>query len=115
MEIIDRETLQDLLDSGSETRVVMVLGPQRYRQAHIPGSETFGSIEEALDDLQPDEDIVVYCSGTECFASSLAHRILTGRGYERVRRYPGGLADWAAAGLPLARGTDGAGAVEVAA
>jgi rhodanese-related sulfurtransferase len=115
MEIIDRETLQRLLEVGSEIRVVMVLGPHRYRQAHIPGSETFGSIEEALAELQPDEDIVVYCSGSECFASSLAHRILTGRGYQRVRRYPGGLADWAAAGLPLATGTDVDGGVEVAA
>jgi rhodanese-related sulfurtransferase len=115
MEIIDREALQQLLDSDAESRVVMVLGPLRYHQAHIPGSETFGSIEEALDELQPDEDIVVYCSGTECFASSLAHRILRSRGYERVRRYPGGLADWAAAGLPLATGIDAAGDVEVAA
>jgi hypothetical protein len=33
--------------------------------------------------------------------SRAAYRLLAGRGFRSVRRYAGGLADWAAAGLPL--------------
>ncbi|MFA9429944.1 rhodanese-like domain-containing protein [Egicoccus sp. AB-alg2] len=102
METVDRDTLRDLLAADTGTRVVMAMGPRRFAQAHIPGSETFEDLDAALDALQRDEDIVLYCSGPDCTASRWAHRVLQSRGYTSVRRYPGGLADWDAAGLPLA-------------
>lgn len=102
MRTIDREELQALLDSDAPVRVVMTLGPDRYRAAHIPGTETFASVEDGLAALRADEDVVVYCSGDACSSSRAAYRILEGRGFRNLRRYAGGLQDWAAAGLPLA-------------
>lgn len=100
MPTIDREQLKAMLDNESPIRLIMAQGPGRYQAAHIPGSETFASLDEALDQLDVDDHIVVYCSGGH--VSIQAQRWLIGQGYRSVARYPGGLDDWHAAGLPLA-------------
>ena len=101
METIALDELRALLDDGAEVRVVMTLGPHRFNQAHIPGTETFPTVEAALEGLAPDEDIVLYCAGVTHPASTWGHRILTSRGYQNVRVFTGGLVEWSAAGLPL--------------
>lgn len=111
MRTIDRSELQALLDRDAPVRVVMTLGPDRYRAAHIPGTETFASVEEGLTSLRADDDIVVYCSGDACASSRAAYRLLESHGFRNVRRYAGGLEDWAGAGLPLS----GTGALGLAA
>ena len=102
MDTIDRHDLQQLLDTDQPLRLVMTLGPHRFAQAHIPGSETFVDLDQTLQTLETDEPIVVYCSGPACQASARAQRILATRGYRNVRRFVGGLEEWDAAGLPLA-------------
>lgn len=100
MDTITRDELVELLDTGAPIRLVMAMGPGRFGAAHIPGSETFPTVEAALAELSREQEIVVYCSGGH--ASIHASRLLIQHGYRRVRRYAGGLADWTAAGLPLA-------------
>jgi rhodanese-related sulfurtransferase len=102
VETIDLQDLRTLLADGRPARVVMTLGPRRYAQAHIPGTETFDSIEEAFASLSPDEDIVVYCTGGTCPSSRWAYHLLRSRGFPNVRLFTGGLMAWDAAGLPLA-------------
>ena len=43
----------------------------------------------------------VYCAGAYCPASIRAYRLLGARGYTRVRRSAGGIADSENAGHPL--------------
>jgi rhodanese-related sulfurtransferase len=59
------------------------------------------TVEEALRALDPEDEIVLYDSGPACSASRMAFSILKSHGYERVRRYAGGLEAWAGAGYPL--------------
>lgn len=94
MDTIDRIELAALLNADVPVRLIMVLGPDRFRMAHIPGSETFATVDEALADLQPYEHIVVYCSGPACPASRSAYGRLVPLGYRHVRWYAGGLEDW---------------------
>jgi rhodanese-related sulfurtransferase len=47
--------------------------------------------------------VVVYCSGPGCRRSTVTAAALTRAGYADVRVYPGGKADWFAAGLPMER------------
>lgn len=103
---IDRDELKARLDRGEPLQLVLVHGEWAYHLCRIPGSRIFTSLEAALAALRPDEEIVVYCTGNPCPASAIAYRLLAERGYSRVRRYPGGLADWHAAGYPL-EGEDG--------
>ena len=101
MKLIDREELKEKLDRGDNFKLVMVLGDSGFRAKHIPGSLNVPAPEVAAAKLDPDDEIVVYCSGDECPASRYAFQILTERGYKNIRRYAGGIADWEEAGYPL--------------
>ena len=99
---IERDELKAKLDRGDDFRLVMAMHEWGFRAAHIPGSLHFNTIEEAGAALEPEDEIVVYCSDPACVASQFAYRWLVENGYANVRRYAGGVSDWAAAGYPLA-------------
>jgi rhodanese-related sulfurtransferase len=101
MDVIEAQELKAKLDGGDDFRFVMTLGEWEYRTTHIPGSMRVSTIEEALAKLDPHDEIILYDSGPGCSASRMALRILRARGYERVRRYAGGLEEWARLGYPL--------------
>jgi rhodanese-related sulfurtransferase len=100
-DLIDTQELKAKLDRGEGFKVVMALGEWEYRTTHIPGSMRISTVQEALQALDPEDEIVLYDSGPSCPASRLAFRFLKDHGYERVRRYAGGLEAWATAGYPL--------------
>src|SRR5215213_4286624 len=97
-DLIDTKELKAKLDGGDSVTLVMTLGEWEYRTAHIPGSMRISTVQEAL---EAEDEIVLYDSGPPCPASRLAFRVLRDHGYERVRRYAGGLEAWATAGYPL--------------
>jgi rhodanese-related sulfurtransferase len=99
--LIDTGELKAKIDGGDSVTLVMTLGEWEYRTTHIPGSMRVSTVQEALEALDPEDEIVLYDSGPSCPASRMALRILKDHGYERVRRYPGGLEAWATAGYPL--------------
>lgn len=101
MNTISRAELKTKLERGDDFKLVMVLGEWAFRAKHIPGSINVFAPELARTLLDPDDDIVLYCSNPACPASPYAYRLLVESGYHRVRRYSGGLEDWEAAGLPL--------------
>ena len=101
MNLISREELKAKIDREDDFKLVMTLSEWAYRTSHIPGSLNVTSNEQAKALLEPDDDIVVYCSDALCLASQAAYRYLIQFGYKNVRRYAGGLSDWEAAGLPL--------------
>jgi rhodanese-related sulfurtransferase len=98
---IGREELRQKLERGDRFKLVMALREAPHRAGRIPGSIAFPTVAAALAALDPNEEIVVYCTGWPCAASQVAQRVLRGRGYRAVRRYEGGLQDWDAAGYRL--------------
>jgi rhodanese-related sulfurtransferase len=101
MKLISREELKEKLDKEEDIKLVFALGAWQYHATHIPGSLHFDDREEALQVLEQDDEIIVYCSNPACAASSLAYRFLISHGYKNVRRYAGGLLEWENAGYPL--------------
>jgi rhodanese-related sulfurtransferase len=101
MDLIGRQELREKLNRAESIKLVLALGEWAYRAKHIPGSLRLDTLEEALEALDPDDEIVVYDSNPRCAASLQAHRVLKNLGYKRVRRYAGGLEDWEGAGYPL--------------
>ena len=101
MDLIDRDELKEKLDRGDDFKLVMVLGDWAFRAKHIPGSLNISALEVAASALSPEDEIVVYCSGDPCPASKYAYHALEERGYNHVRRYPGGVADWEEAGYEI--------------
>lgn len=98
---IEREELKAKLDRGDDFKLVMAMHEWGFRVAHIPGSLHYNTVDEAKQDLDLDDEIVVYCTDPACVASQFAYRWLIEAGYTNVRRYSGGVSDWAAAGYEL--------------
>jgi rhodanese-related sulfurtransferase len=99
--VISRSELKAKLDRGEPIKLIMALNRWAYEAKHIPGSLHFDTPEQLYAAVQPDDDIVVYCSNVDCLSSVALYRDLIERGYGNVRRYAGGLIDWEDAGLPL--------------
>ena len=101
METIEREELKSALDTGADIKLVMAMHETHFEQAHIPGSVQLFAPEQAGELLGAHDHIVVYCSDRSCSASRIVAQKLIDAGYADVRHYPGGLAEWHAAGYPL--------------
>ncbi len=101
MEYISRNELKEKLDCGDDLKLVMVLEDWHFRAMHIPGSIHVPAAKIDHFDLNPDDEIVVYCAMEACPASMIAYKRLKSRGYQRVRRYAGGIFDWEQAGFPV--------------
>lgn len=101
MRTIELAELKRKMDRGDDFRLVMTLGGWAFQAAHIPGSLHFDSPEAGFAALDPEDEIVVYCSDPACVASRYAYEQLVERGYGNVRRFSGGLQEWLAAGYPL--------------
>ena len=99
--VIEARELKEKLDRGDEFKLVNALGDWEGRGQHIPGSLHFPTLEEALSSLNPDDEIVVYCSNPRCLASQMMYQELQERGFKNVRRFEGGVAAWEEAGYPL--------------
>jgi rhodanese-related sulfurtransferase len=98
---IERDELRALLDQGDPPVLIMALNRWAFDAKHIPGSVHFDTPDELYAAVRPDDEVVVYCSQTDCLSSVALYRDLVRRGYEHVRRYSGGLLDWEDAGYPL--------------
>ncbi|MDX1414511.1 MAG: rhodanese-like domain-containing protein [Candidatus Promineifilaceae bacterium] len=101
MILISREELKEKLDRGDDFKLVMTLGEWAFEAQHIPGSINIHSAKNIVQELDKDDEIVVYCSNVDCIASQVAYHRLANSGYTNVRRYAGGIEDWASAGYDL--------------
>jgi rhodanese-related sulfurtransferase len=109
MQLITREELKATLDANHDSKLVMVVGPWEFRARHIPGSLGFPSPRSALAALDRDDQIILYANNHHRINTTAAAHALDAHGYRDVRCYPGGLADWEAAGYPVEGDTVGAG------
>jgi rhodanese-related sulfurtransferase len=101
---VTREELRALWEAGAAT-IVEALSAEAFAAEHIPGAVNVpGDLTaEVAAQLAPDRTatVVVYCSGRSCAKSKVTAAAFERLGYEDVRVYPGGTADWWEAGLPL--------------
>lgn len=102
MKTISREELKEKLDRSDDFKLVMTMSDWAFNAKHIPGSMNIYTEISGLELLNPDDEIVVYCSYKDCIASQMAYEILIDHGYTNVRRYAGGIADWEESGYPVA-------------
>lgn len=73
MTTISTEDLAEMLRDREALTLIMTMSETAFAMGHIPGS-TAAANEEGLDDLADSEaTIVVYCTGPECAASSIAY------------------------------------------
>jgi rhodanese-related sulfurtransferase len=119
-EVITTAELKALLDKRPELVLVDAMPLEAsYKKQHISGAvqflfpkstmetwdtgETAGKSEadyEAMLGTDKQKLVVVYCGFTACGRSHNAALWARRKGYENVKRYPGGLFAWKGAGLP---------------
>ncbi|SRR6056297_673980 len=101
---IDRNKLKKKIDNKEQFALVEVLDPSEYKKGHLPGAiniplEEIG--KQANEKLNPDDEVVVYCSSFSCGASPAAAKKLEKLGFDNVYDYEGGKKDWLDAGNKL--------------
>ena len=100
--------LHAFLQSSTPPRLIHVLPPEVFAATRIPGSQNACVYEMTCIDqvraLVPDlsAPIVVYGAGEGSEDAATAVEKLRAAGYTQVQPFDGGLAEWKAAGLPLA-------------
>jgi rhodanese-related sulfurtransferase len=102
---ITRSELQTKIDGGESFVLLETLPEPYYRKGHLPGALLMphDRVSELAPQLVPSlrSEVVVYCASNTCRNSHQAAARLTELGYENVRVYAGGKAEWQEAGLPL--------------
>lgn len=98
------ETRQGLLDKARDGDVLVldVRPEEEYLAGHLPHARSMPiqELEQRLADLPKDKSIVAYCRGPFCLFSSEAVDLLRKHGFH-AQKIGDGVAEWAAAGLPL--------------
>lgn len=101
----DPADLADARKGGAGPLVIDVRSEPSWRQGRIPGAVHLprAELEARIGELAPDLDaeIVVYCWGPGCNASTKAALTLATLGYRRVRELIGGFEYWAREGLAV--------------
>jgi rhodanese-related sulfurtransferase len=101
---ISRPALTEALLSKAPPIVLEALDKKYYEDGHIPTARLLPPAEtERFSTMVADKDqpIVVYCASAQCRNSHNAAAQLESQGFRNVAVYPGGKADWVAAGLRL--------------
>lgn len=101
VETISTDELEQKFENDDDFVLIDVLGEDHFEEGHIPGAiniplDQLGST--ALQELEKDDDIVVYCKNEACQASPKAAEKLETLGFENVSDYEPGLEGWQAAG-----------------
>lgn len=84
---------------------------EKYLEGHILGAVNipFEGGERIVEEQLPfprEATLIVYCDGNECQSSVLLAKVLAEFGFEDIRVFFGGWAEWVAAGLPLSERND---------
>ena len=103
---IDRNTLKKKIDNKEKFYLWNVLSHEYFKpEMNIPGSLWIPVDHLAMKierlNIRKDEEIVVYCGGTQCPQSKQAAEKLVELGYTNVYAYEGGIQDWKEAGYAL--------------
>ncbi len=105
IQAIGRDELRLLIEEKGKIRLFEVLPKMQWEAGHIPGAAVMPleKIAETAARLAPNkaDDVVVYCASQACKNSHIAASKLAELGYQSVRVFEGGKAEWKDAGLSL--------------
>lgn len=102
---ITRDEIKAKLERNEALILVEALAEPYYRAGHLPGALLMphDRVRELAGQVVPDKsaEVVVYCASATCRNSHIAAAQLELLGYQKVRVYAGGKADWQEGGLAL--------------
>jgi hydroxyacylglutathione hydrolase len=99
LQVIPRISLAEVANGWKDGVIVDVRGEGEWNAGHIPNSLNLplAELAQRLDEL-PQKRLIVHCqTGSR---AAIAVSLLRARGFSEAQLFPGGLAEWRAAGLP---------------
>ena len=102
---MDHKTLMARAKSG-DVIVIDVRPQEEFEAGHFPGARSLplDQLKKTLKSLPKSKTIVAYCRGPYCLLAEDAVAILQQKGF-RATRFPEGVSEWIAAGLPIEKNT----------
>ena len=102
--LINSAEAKALFDSGAA--FIDVRKDSDYEAGRVPGSihlelKSIYSPETLADEVEKDEEIVIYCNGHKCLRSGAAVEKAVKWGYSKVYYFRDGLPGWKAAGYAV--------------
>jgi len=96
------DELKELMNDGKPYVLVDARDNEDYDRMHIAGAVSMpvDDVDKLSDSLDMDKEVIVYCSGNMCDASTEAAAKLLKKGFKKVSEYKGGIQDWVAGGNP---------------
>lgn len=103
LQTIPRVTLSEVSaqQRSNDKLVLDVRGEEEWSAGHLPGSLNIpiAELDRRLDEIPRDRPPIVHCqTGAR---AAMAASLLRARGFDDVRLFSGGFAEWQAAGLPV--------------
>lgn len=100
--IMGTDELKELMNDDEQYVLVDARDKKDYKKMHIPGAVSMpvDDVDKLSEGLDKDKDVIVYCSGMMCDASTDAASILLKKGFKKVSEYKGGIQDWVGGGNP---------------
>ena len=105
-EIGNVETAKEIYDEG-DTIFIDARDINAFEEGHIKGAVLFpivefdARIENFIDHYEPDQNIIIYCSGRSCEDSHHLAQLLTEFGYENILVMIDGFPGWEEKGFPV--------------
>jgi rhodanese-related sulfurtransferase len=105
-EIDSVETAKEMYDKGASI-FVDARDRDAFEERHIKGAVLFpisefdARIDNFLDRYEPDQNIIIYCSGRSCEDSHHLAQLLTEFGYKNVSVMIDGFPGWEKKGFPV--------------
>lgn len=104
MKKIKANELETMMGKNPNLLVINALSPEEFAQQYIPHSinipanspDFISQVQRRISDKKA--PVVVYCSGTDCYASTNAGQILEKAGFSNVLHFHGGMKEWLASG-----------------
>lgn len=83
--------------------VINVLAEENYQDCHIKGSihVPYDELRDYAQNLNKNQEIVVYCAHYDCPKSKQAYELLQKMGFTNIAAYEGGIREWLQLGLPV--------------
>ncbi len=101
MEILNQISVDELNEDFSTYRIIDVRSFTEFNLVHIPTALNIhaGYLEKNLNNIFPDEKLVVYCTSGD--RSAIAASYLLRNGYKNVFNLSGGINNWIQSGLKV--------------
>jgi rhodanese-related sulfurtransferase len=101
--LVSLEDLKKRMESTKSYILADARDADSYYTAHIPGSISIPAdeVDRLADQYDREIDVITYCGGYQCPASTAAAKAFLRKGFRHVWDFKGGMEDWTKAGEPL--------------